>query len=102
MATSSINNSSIANPTFTPGDSAKGAKLFQVSSPSVYSSETEKLTLNVSRLAVLSATPSRAVLPTRSAPTCTASSAVRPARPTATPTPTPTSRPVSLGTRPLW
>ncbi|CAI7671989.1 unnamed protein product [Penicillium pancosmium] len=29
MATSNTNNSSIANATFTPGDSAKGAKLFQ-------------------------------------------------------------------------
>ncbi|EFW14954.1 cytochrome c [Coccidioides posadasii str. Silveira] len=51
-----------------------------------------------SRPAALNATPSRRAVPTRSAPTCTVSSAARPVRLRASPTPTPTSKRVSLGT----
>ena len=57
------------------GDSAKGAKLFQVSfarsapHDGVYSGGTFLFTNMVTRLVALSATPSRLVVPTRSAPT---------------------------------
>lgn len=55
-----------------------------------------------SRPVVLSATPSRLAVLTRSAPTSTVSSAVRPVRLRVSRTPTPTSRPMSPGMRTLW
>lgn len=91
----------LANTIYDTGDSAKGAKLFQVS----YSRrdlDTIKKTNRTSRPAALSATPSRPTVPTRSAPSCTVCSAVSPVRSRATPTPTPTRVPVSPGTRTLW
>lgn len=89
----------VTNALFTPGDSAKGAKLFQVSCIVIL--HTPAKANRGIRPAALSATPLRAVVPTRSAPTFTVCSAVRLALPTATPTPMPTSRPVSPGMRTL-
>lgn len=96
----------LANIGFDSGDSAKGAKLFQVSCDRPASqgdiSRTGQYTDIASRLVALSATPLRLTVATRSAPTCTVSSAARPVSPRATPTPTPTSRLVSPGMRTLW
>lgn len=93
-----------ANYVLCSGDSAKGAKLFTVSSQTslyYWSASIAWLTFFLRPVALNATLSSPAVL-TRSAPTSTVSLAVRPVRSRGTPTPTPTRAPMLPGTRTLW